>query len=150
MPSVPTIRVLLVDDDPLARTGLVSLLGAVADIEVCGEVSDGDEVVSAARELKPGVVLMDLRMPRLNGVEATRLVRALPSPPHVIALTTWDVDDAVVRSLEAGADGFLLKTAAPDHVASVRRVLIDPIAEDDWEGLGRAMQAVLDAAGAKK
>jgi DNA-binding NarL/FixJ family response regulator len=125
MPSVPTIRVLLVDDDPLARTGLVSLLGAVADIEVCGEVSDGDEVVSAARELKPGVVLMDLRMPRLNGVEATRLVRALPSPPHVIALTTWDVDDAVVRSLEAGADGFLLKTAAPLEIVAAIRAVMD-------------------------
>ena len=119
-----TIRVLLVDDDPLARAGLASLLGAVGDIEVCGEASDGDEVVAAVHAVSPAVILMDLRMPRLGGVEATRLVRALPSPPHVIALTTWDVDDAVVRSLEAGADGFLLKTAAPlEIVGAIRAVM---------------------------
>ena len=112
MPSVPTIRVLLVDDDPLARTGLVSLLGAVADIEVCGEVSDGDEVVSAARELKPGVVLMDLRMPRLNGVEATRRIRSGGGPASqapILALTAnADPADAAFYRL-CGMNGVVEK-----------------------------------------
>ena len=92
---------------------------ALADVGL-----DGDEVVAAVHAVSPAVILLDLRMPRLGGVEATRLVRALPSPPHVIALTTWDVDDAVVRSLEAGADGFLLKTAAPlEIVGAIRAVM---------------------------
>lgn len=118
------IRVLLVDDDPLVRSALHLLVESVADIVVVGEVGDGDEVVAAVREHRPDVVLMDLRMPRLSGVEATRLVRALPDPPEVVALTTWDVDDAVVRTLDAGASGFLLKTAAPTEIVAAIRAVV--------------------------
>ncbi len=117
------IRVLLVDDDPLVRSGLTFLLRSADDIEVVGEVGDGDEVVAAVQRLSPQVLLMDLRMPRVDGVSATAAVRALPSPPEVLVLTTWDVDDAVVRSIEAGASGFLLKTAAPTEImAAIRAV----------------------------
>lgn len=122
---MPTIRVLLVDDDPLVRAGLRFLLDSTGDITVVGEAGDGDEVVPAVREHQPHVVLMDLRMPRVNGVEATRLVRALPEPPHVVALTTWDVDDAVVRTLDAGASGFLLKTAAPTEIVGAVRAVVN-------------------------
>lgn len=122
---MPVIRVLLVDDDPLVRSGLGYLFDAAADIEVVGEASDGDEVVAAVEATHPDVVLMDLRMARLNGVEATRAVRALPQPPHVIALTTWDVDDAVVRTLEAGASGFLLKAASPTEIIGAIRSVVN-------------------------
>lgn len=126
MRSVSSIRVLLVDDDPLVRAGLKLILDAAApDITVVAEAGDGDEVVAVARAHRPDVVLMDLRMARVDGIEATRLVRALPEPPHVIALTTWDVDDAVVRTLEAGASGFLLKTTAPTELISAVRAVVD-------------------------
>ena len=119
------IRVLLVDDDPLVRAGLRFLLDSADDLTVVGEAGDGDEVVAAVRGSQPDVVLMDLRMPRVSGVDATRLVRALPDPPHVVALTTWDVDDAVVRTLDAGASGFLLKTAAPAEILGAVRAVVN-------------------------
>ena len=119
------IRVLLVDDDPLVRAGLRFLLDSADDLTVVGEAGDGDEVVAAVRASQPDVVLMDLRMPRVSGVDATRLVRALPDPPHVVALTTWDVDDAVVRTLDAGASGFLLKTAAPAEILGAVRAVVN-------------------------
>lgn len=117
------IRVLLIDDDPLVRSGLRFLIDSADDIEVAGEVGDGDQVVAAVRAKNPQVLLMDLRMPRMDGVAATQAVRALPAPPEVIVLTTWDVDDAVVRSLEAGAAGFLLKTAAPSEILDAIRAV---------------------------
>lgn len=121
----PLVRVLLVDDDPLVRAGLRLILRSAPDIEVVGEAGDGDGAVPAVQAHAPHVVLMDLRMPRLDGIAATGAVRALPSPPEVIALTTWDVDDAVLRSLEAGAAGFLLKSAAPaEIIAAVRSVAL--------------------------
>ncbi len=119
------IRVLLVDDDPLVRAGLVLLFASVDDIEVVGEAGDGDEVVAAVRDHRPDVVLMDLRMPRVDGIVATQRVRTLPEPPHVIALTTWDVDDAVLRSLQAGASGFLLKTAPPKEIVWAIRSVVE-------------------------
>ena len=125
MPLVSTIRVLLVDDDPLVRAGLRFLLESAGDLAVVAEVGDGDEVVAAVREHSPDVVLMDLRMERMNGVDATRAVRALAHPPHVVALTTWDVDDAVIRTLDAGASGFLLKTAAPTEIVAAVRAAVD-------------------------
>ena len=92
-------------------------------IEVVAEASDGDEVVPAVHAHHPDVVLMDLRMARMDGVAATQEVRALPEPPQVVVLTSWDVDDAVLRSLVAGAAGFLLKSAGPtDIVGAVRAV----------------------------
>lgn len=117
-------RVLLVDDDPMVRTGLRAILKAAGDIEVVAEVGDGDEVVTAVHAHAPDVVLMDLRMPRMDGVTATLQVRALPGAPQVVVLTSWDVDDAVLRSLEAGAVGFLLKIAAPEEImAAVRAAM---------------------------
>ncbi|HIZ35327.1 MAG TPA: response regulator transcription factor [Candidatus Ruania gallistercoris] len=116
-------RVLLVDDDAMVRTGLRLILQSADDIEVVAEASDGDEVVPAVHAHHPDVVLMDLRMARMDGVAATQEVRALPEPPQVVVLTSWDVDDAVLRSLVAGAAGFLLKSAGPtDIVGAVRAV----------------------------
>jgi len=119
------IRVLLGDDDPMVRTGLKFLLDSADDLEVAAEAGDGVEAVAACRVHTVDVVLMDLRMPRVDGIAATRGVRALPDPPHVIALTTWDVDDAVMDSLVAGASGFLLKTSAPREImGAIRSVMV--------------------------
>lgn len=115
-------RVLIVDDDPLVRSGLTLILGGAPDLDVVGEAADGVEAIAAVRSLRPAVVLMDLRMPRMDGLAATRELVALPDAPLVVVLTTFDVDDAVVRALEAGASGFLLKdTPPPDLVDAVRR-----------------------------
>lgn len=117
------VRVLLADDDPLARRAISSILSSTEDIVVVAEVGDGDEVVAAVRERAVDVVLMDLRMPRMDGVNATAAVGRLPRPPQVIVLTSWDVNDAVMRSMRAGAAGFLVKTAAPEEIiAAVRHV----------------------------
>lgn len=117
------MRVLIVDDDPFVRSAVRSILESAADLAVVGEAGDGDEVVSLVQAHVPDVVLMDLRMSRMDGITATKAVRALPRPPHVIALTVWDVDDAVLRALEAGAAGFLLKTASPAEIMSAVRAV---------------------------
>jgi DNA-binding NarL/FixJ family response regulator len=115
------IKVLLVDDESLVRAGLRMILQSAADIDVVGEVDDGAGVVEAVRRLTPDVVLMDIRMPRLNGIAATGLVRALEPAPAVVQLTTFDSDDHVFQALEAGACGFLLKDTSPhDLVRAVR------------------------------
>ncbi len=119
----PTIRVLVVDDDALVRSGLLMILGGAPDIEVVGEAYDGQAGVDAARQHHPDVVLMDIRMPRMDGLEATEVIGAWPDPPKVIVLTTFDGDDYVARALGAGASGFLLKdTAPPAIVEAIRRV----------------------------
>jgi DNA-binding NarL/FixJ family response regulator len=119
---VSPTRILIVDDDPLVRSGLTLILGGAPDLDVVGEAADGIEAIAAVRSLRPAVVLMDLRMPRMDGLAATRELVALPDAPLVVVLTTFDVDDAVVRALEAGASGFLLKdTPPPDLVDAVRR-----------------------------
>ncbi|GAA1842109.1 response regulator transcription factor [Pseudonocardia ailaonensis] len=116
-------RVLLVDDDPLVRSGLRVLLGGSPEIEIVGEAEDGDEVVAAVARLRPAVVLMDLRMRRTGGVRATELVRALPAPPAVLVLTTFDTDEDVLGALHAGAAGYLLKDTPPeDLLRAVRTV----------------------------
>ena len=107
------IRVLLVDDDPLLRSGLKLMLAPEPEIEVVAEAGDGDEVLAAVDRHRPDVVLMDIRMPRLDGIAATRLLSQQPQPPKVIVLTTFDADELVVRGLEAGALGFLLKDSSP-------------------------------------
>jgi len=118
-----TIRVLVVDDDALVRSGLVMILGGAADIEVVGEAVDGQSGVDAARQLHPDVVLMDIRMPQMDGLQATEVIGSWPDPPKVIVLTTFDGDDYVARALGAGASGFLLKdTAPPAIVDAIRRV----------------------------
>ena len=117
------IRVLVVDDVELVRTGLRMILGAEPDLDVVGTASDGVEAVSEVRRLRPDVVLMDIRMPGLDGLEATRriLSGAIPDPPRVLILTTYDLDRYVYAALTAGASGFLLKDVTPEHlVAAVR------------------------------
>ena len=108
-----SIRVLLVDDDPLVRSGLRLMLAGTDALEVVGEADDGRGVLAAVDRHRPDVVLMDIRMPQLDGIEATRLVRAQPDPPAVIVLTTFDADEDVLRALRAGAAGFLLKDTPP-------------------------------------
>ena len=119
----PTIRVLVVDDDALVRSGLLMILGGAPDLEVVGEAVDGQTGVEAARQHRPDVVLMDIRMPRMDGLEAAEVIGAWPDPPKIIVLTTFDADDYVVRALGAGASGFLLKDTAPQAIVeAIRRV----------------------------
>lgn len=115
-------RVLVADDHALVRSGIVGLLEA-ADLEVVGEAGDGAAAVEAARMLRPDVVLMDIRMPGMDGIEATARIAAAADPPRVLVLTTFDLDEYVYRALEAGASGFLLKDAPPERlVDGVRTV----------------------------
>lgn len=119
------IRVIIVDDDPLVRSALSLMLGGQADLAVVGEAADGRAGVALARELSPDVVLMDIRMPVLDGLAATRELHDDPAPPHVIVLTTFDADDYVVSALAAGADGFLLKDTPPAEIVSALRKVAD-------------------------
>ncbi len=118
-----TIRVLLVDDQPLLRTGFRLILQTEPDIEVVGEAADGEVALAQARALHPDVVLMDIRMPRMDGVEATRRLGELDAPPRVLVLTTYDLDEYVVESLRAGASGFLLKDVPADDLVDAVRVV---------------------------
>ncbi len=110
------IRVLLVDDDALVRSGLRLMLAGAASLEVVAEAADGREVLGAVDRHRPDVVLMDIRMPQLDGIAATRLLRAQPHPPAVLVLTTFDADELVLRALQAGAAGFLLKDTPPAEI----------------------------------
>ena len=116
-------RVLLVDDDPLVRTGLRMVLGSAEDLEVVGEVGDGADAVDAVHRHRPDVVLMDVRMPRMDGLAATAAVTALPAAPRVIVLTTFDLDEHVFGALRAGASGFLLKDTPPRELVAAVRVV---------------------------
>ncbi|MDJ1132959.1 response regulator [Streptomyces iconiensis] len=124
-----TIRVLLVDDDALVRAGLRLMLDGLADIEIVGEAADGGQVPPLVAELRPDVILMDIRMPTMDGLTATEMLRARPEPPEVVVLTTFHADTHVLRALRAGAAGFLLKDTPPaDIVAAVRKVAAgDPV-----------------------
>jgi DNA-binding NarL/FixJ family response regulator len=113
-----TIRVLLADDQPLLRHGFAMILSAQADIEVIGEAADGAEAVRLTRLLRPDVVLMDVRMPGMDGIEATSKITSVSPPTRVIILTTFDVDEYAFDGLRAGASGFLLKNARPDELLS--------------------------------
>jgi DNA-binding NarL/FixJ family response regulator len=118
-----TIRVVLVDDQALVRTGFRMILDETDDIEVVGEAADGGPGIDTVARTRPDVVLVDVRMPGMDGIEATRRIRALANPPKVIILTTFDLDEYVFAGLRAGASGFLLKdTLAADLVAAVRVV----------------------------
>src|SRR5215216_2305239 len=111
--EAPMIRVLLVDDVYLVRAGLRMIIESAPDVEIAGEVQDGAGIVAAVRRYRPDVVLMDIRMPRADGLTATAEVRAMPEPPAVVIRTTFDTDDYLFRALEAGACGFLLKDTPP-------------------------------------
>jgi DNA-binding NarL/FixJ family response regulator len=117
------VRVLLVDDQPLLRTGFRMVLGSEPGLDVVGEAGDGVEAVDLARRLLPDVVLMDIRMPRMDGVAATRTIVAARLPVRVLILTTFDLDDYVVGALRAGASGFLAKDVpAEDLVTAIMTV----------------------------
>jgi DNA-binding NarL/FixJ family response regulator len=117
------IRVLVVDDDALVRAGLTMMLAGTEDIRIVAEAADGAEVGPAVDAYRPDVVLMDIRMPRVDGLTATEELRARADAPEVIVLTTFDADDHVLRALRAGASGFLLKdTPPPEIVRAVRLV----------------------------
>jgi DNA-binding NarL/FixJ family response regulator len=118
-----TVRVLLVDDQPLVRKALGMVITDAPDIEVVGEASSGDEAVRRCAELRPDVVVMDIRMPGMDGIEATRLITAGASPAHVVVLTTFDDDDYVYGALRAGAAGFLVKDMALDDILAAVRVV---------------------------
>ena len=121
--SPDSIAVLIVDDDPLVRAGLVMMLGGAEDIRVVGEAGDGGEVPALVDRHRPDVVLMDIRMPTVDGLTATEAVRARPNAPEVIVLTTFDADAHVLLALRAGAAGFLLKDTPPaEIVEAVRQV----------------------------
>jgi DNA-binding NarL/FixJ family response regulator len=119
------IRVLLVDDEELVRFGLRTVLEAAGDMDVVGEAGDGAAGVAAARELRPDVVLTDIRMPGTDGLTATREILALPDPPQVAVLTTFHVDEYVYAALAAGAAGFLLKDTPPRQIAAAVRAVAD-------------------------
>ena len=122
-PEASPIRVLLVDDDPLVRAGLTMMLAGARTLQVVGEAEDGRGVLPAVDLHHPDVILMDIRMPRLDGIAATRLVCARPRPPAVLVLTTFDADQLVLRALQAGAAGFLLKDCPPaDIVRAIETV----------------------------
>ncbi|MGI5424380.1 MULTISPECIES: response regulator [Streptomyces] len=153
------VTVLLVDDEPLVRAGLRAVLEAQPDIEVVGEAADGAAVIPLVRQLRPDVVAMDVRMPLLDGIEATRaLLRTVDEPPRILVVTTFENDEYVYEALRAGADGFLLKRARPAEIvhavrliaegesllfpASVRRLA----AEYGDDGGNRAARAVMERA----
>ncbi len=117
------IRVLIADDQALVREGFRSMIGLEEDMEVVGEATDGAEVLPAVQRLRPHVVLMDVRMPRLDGIEATRRLLALREPPRVLMLTTFDRNEYVYEAMKAGASGFLLKDARRSQLlAAIRTV----------------------------
>jgi DNA-binding NarL/FixJ family response regulator len=117
------VGVLIIDDDPLVRAGLAMMLGGTSDIRVVAEAGDGSQVLALVDRFAPDVVLMDIRMPVMDGLAATEALRARHHAPEVIILTTFDADEHVLRALRAGAAGFVLKDTPPaEIVAAVRRV----------------------------
>jgi DNA-binding NarL/FixJ family response regulator len=119
------IKVLLVDDEELVRFGLRTVLEAAGDFEVVGEAGNGADGIEAARSLRPDVVLIDIRMPVMDGLTATQRILALPDPPQVAVLTTFHLDEYVYAALAAGAAGFLLKDTPPREIAAAVRAVAD-------------------------
>ncbi|MEU5535935.1 response regulator transcription factor [Streptomyces sp. NPDC020362] len=120
------VTILLVDDEPLVRAGLRAVLEAQPDIEVVGEAADGAAVIPLVRRLRPDVVAMDVRMPLMDGIEATRAVlRTVDAPPRILVVTTFEDDEFVYEALRAGADGFLLKRARPAEIVHAVRLVAE-------------------------
>ncbi|MER5743131.1 response regulator [Streptomyces sp. NPDC059913] len=120
------VSVLLVDDEPLVRAGLRAILDAQPDIEVVGEAGDGAAVIPLVRQLRPDVVAMDVRMPLMDGIEATRtMLRTVPDPPKILVVTTFENDEYVYEALRAGADGFLIKRARPTEIVNAVRLVAE-------------------------
>ncbi|WSY85579.1 response regulator transcription factor [Streptomyces sp. NBC_00876] len=128
-PAGRPVRLLIVDDDPLVRAGLTLMLGGADDIDIVGEGADGSEVAELVDRLRPDVVLMDIRMPVMDGLTATEALRGRPDAPEVVVLTTFHADEQVLRAIRAGAAGFVLKDTPPARIVdSVRRVAAgDPV-----------------------
>jgi DNA-binding NarL/FixJ family response regulator len=118
-----TVRIVLADDQPLVRAGLRMVIADAPDLEIVGEAGTGTEAVRMVRELRPDVVVMDIRMPGMDGIEATRMITADAPAPHVLMLTTFDDDDNVYAALRAGASGFLVKDMALDDILTATRVV---------------------------
>ena len=145
-----SIRVLVADDQDLVRTGLRLILGTLDGIEVVGEARDGQEAVRLARELRPDVCLMDIRMPVLDGVEATRLLAGpgVEDPVAVVVITTFDLDEYVHGALLAGATGFLLKDAGPELLGeAIRAATPEELADTDGVGsvIGEAVPSTVSS-----
>jgi DNA-binding NarL/FixJ family response regulator len=117
------LGVLVVDDQAVVRIGFTALLNAQPDITVLGSAGDGKEAVRLAAELQPDVVLMDVRMPEMGGIEATKALQSLADPPRILILTTFDLDEYVYSALQAGASGFLLKDATPEQILDAVRAV---------------------------
>ena len=120
-----SIRVVIADDQSMVRAGFRSLLQAEADINVVGEAADGEQAIAAVRRFKPDVTLMDIRMPNVDGLEATRRIVEAGSATRILILTTFDLDEYVYAGLRAGASGFLLKDASPEQLIAAIHVLVE-------------------------
>ena len=144
-----TIRVLLVDDQELIRSGLRGILRATSGFQIVGECSHGGEVAGAVRALHPDVVLMDARMPVLDGIEATRRLRQDPSAPPVLALTTFEDDQVLAGMLRAGAAGFVLKGLPAEDLQRAVRAVAAGHAWLDPSVTGRVLSVYRDAPGAR-
>ena len=137
------VRLLVVDDHPVVRSGIVGMLSGEPDLQVVGQAADGAEAIALTAELVPDVILMDLRMPGLDGVEATRRISSRPDAPHVVVLTTYDTDGDILRAVEAGAIGYLLKDSPREDIlaavlsAAVGRSTLSPAVTTRLVGAAR-------------
>ena len=137
------VRLLVVDDHPVVRSGIVGMLSGEPDLQVVGQAADGAEAIALTAELVPDVILMDLRMPGLDGVEATRRISTRPDAPRVVVLTTYDTDGDILRAVEAGAIGYLLKDSPREDIlaavlsAAVGRSMLSPAVTTRLVGAAR-------------